>query len=286
LSTVEFEHPVRVIEPPAPGLRRAFGDVAHQRAAFAYFVRRFAMKVVGRTFLGWAWIVLPVLIPLLLGTLVYGGILGVSVPGFPYLLYFTVASGAWMLFSRTTYMAVRSLEITRREIRRLYIPRLLPLVAAVTMPVLTLGVYATLGTGVVVFYVITRDIFYLDLTWATLLVPFGLLMLVVFAYATALWVAPIAPRARDVRRGASYALGVWYFVTPVLYPIDQIPAGWRFLASLNPVTAPIEIVKQGLIGVGTVTATGIAVYFGMLLAVGTFGLRSFFRKERRDLVNY
>jgi lipopolysaccharide transport system permease protein len=286
LSTAEFEHPVRVIEPPAPGVRRALAEVGHHRAALAYFVRRFAMKTIGRTFLGWAWIVLPVLIPLLLGTLVYGGILGVSVPGVPYLLYFTVASGAWIFFSRTTYLAIRSLEITRREIRRLYIPRLLPLVAAVTTPAMTLGVFVVLGSGVVAFYVLTRDTFYLDLSWATLAVPLGFGMLMAFAYAVALWFAPLAPRARDVRRGAGYVLGIWYFLTPVLYPIGQIPSGWRFLASLNPITAPIEIIKQGLIGVGTVTATGLAVYAGLLLVVGTLGLRSFFRKERRDAVHY
>ena len=57
----------------------------------------------------------------------------------------------------------------------------------------------------------------------------------------------LAPRAaaRDVRRLAGTVLGVWYFLTPVVYPIGEIPAGWRFLASLNPITAPIELFKQG-----------------------------------------
>jgi lipopolysaccharide transport system permease protein len=111
-------------------------------------------------------------------------------------------------------------------------------------------------------------------------------MLIALGLAIALSLAPIAPRARDVRRFTAYGLNVWYFLTPVLYPIGQIPAAWRFLASLNPVTAPIEIIKQGFFGAGDVTATGLAIYFGMLLVVGALGLRTFLPKERRDVVNY
>jgi lipopolysaccharide transport system permease protein len=277
---------MRVIEPPAPGLRRAIREAWHQRAAIGYFVRRFAQKNIGRSFLGWFWIVIPVLIPLLLGSLVFGGILGVSVPGVPYLLYFAIASGAWILFNRTTYFGVRSLEITRRELRRVYVPRLIPFVSAVTTPLLTLAVYLVLSLGTVLFYVLVRGHFYLDLGPDTLLVPVGYLMLIALGLAIALSLAPIAPRARDVRRFTAYGLNVWYFLTPVLYPIGQIPAGWRFLASLNPATAPIEIIKQGFFGAGDVTATGLAMYFGMLLVFGALGFRTFLPKERRDVVNY
>ena len=67
------------------------------------------------------------MIPLFLGALVFGGILGVGVPGIPYLLYFAVTLGVWVVFSQTAYLQTRSLEITRSEVRRLYVPRLIPL---------------------------------------------------------------------------------------------------------------------------------------------------------------
>jgi lipopolysaccharide transport system permease protein len=79
---------------------------------------------------------------------------------------------------------------------------------------------------------------------------------------------------------------VWYFLTPVIYPIDEIPAGWQFLASLNPITAPLELFKQGLIGVGEVTSLGVAAYFSSLIVVTVVGLRIFLPKERRDSAHY
>jgi ABC-type polysaccharide/polyol phosphate export permease len=276
----------RVIDAPAPGLRRYLAEMRRQRHAFGYFVRQYVQKRIGRTFLGYLWIFLPVLVPLFMGALVFGGILGVSIPGVPYFLYFIVALSAWSLFSMTAYWATRSLEIMRSEVRRLYVPRLIPLISAMTLPVITLFIYIAIMACATGFYVLERGEFYLELRPATLLVPVAVLMLIVFALACGLWFSPLAPRARDVRRTAGYVLGVWYFLTPVVYPIDEIPSGWQFLASLNPITAPIELYKQGLIGTGEVTSLGLAVYFGGLVAVTAVGLRIFLAKERRDRVHY
>lgn len=278
--------PLRVIEPPTPGLTRYVADIWRHRPAFLYYARRYMRKRYGRTFLGYIWLFLPALLPLFLGALVFGGILGVSVPGVPYFLYFAVALSGWLLFSQTAYFGTRSLEISRSDIRRLYIPRLIPLTSAMTLPTITYLIYVLIIACTVGFYVLTRGEFYLDLRPATLLVPVGLVMLLVFAWACALWFSPLAPRARDVRRLSSYVIGFWYFLTPVMYPIDEIPSGYQFLASLNPITAPIELIKDGLLDVGDVTSLGLVAYFVALAVVGGVGLRMFLPKERRDIAFY
>ena len=278
--------PRRVVEPPAPGLRRYLSEIWHQRAAFGYFTTRFVQKRISRTFLGWLWLFLPVLLPLFMGALVFGGILEVKTPGVPYFLYFIVALSAWTVFATTAYWATRSLEITRSEIRRLYIPRLIPLIASVTLPLLTFAIYMVVLACATGFYLLDRGELYLDLGPETLLVPVAVVMLLAFALASGLWFSPLAPRARDVRRLAGTVLGIWYFLTPVVYPIGEIPSGWRFLASLNPITAPIEMFKQGLIDIGDVTSLGLAVYGGGLVIVTVVGLRIFLPKERRDSVHY
>jgi lipopolysaccharide transport system permease protein len=249
-------------------------------------VQRYLRKRTGRTFFGYLWFVLPYVLPLLIGTLVFGGILGVSVPGVPYFLYFCVTLGVWLLFSQTAYLSTRSLEITRSEIRRVYVPRLLSLTAASTIPMTAFVFYTVLMFGVVGFYVLTRGEFYLALRPATLLVLPALAMLVVFGWACALWFSTLAPRARDVRRLATYVIGFWYFLTPVMYPIDEIPSDYQFLASLNPITAPIELVKDGWLDVGDVTTLGVAMYFAWLAVAIVGGLLIFVPKERRDMAFY
>ncbi len=274
---------LRVIEPISPGIRRAVADIRRQAPAFGFFWRRYLRKRYGRTFFGYLWLFLPVLLPLLVGALVFGGILGVDVGPVPYFLYFTIALGAWTVFSMTAYFSTRSLEISRSEIRRIYVPRLVPLISAMALPVITYLIYVVLAAGATGFYVLERGEFYLELGPETLLVPGAVVMLITLGLACGLWFSPLAPRARDVRRLAGYVLGFIYFLTPVMYPIDEIPEGYRFLASLNPVTAPIEMIKQGTMGIGEVTTLGVSVYFGALLLIASIGLLMFRAKERRDV---
>ena len=108
---------LRVIEPPAPGIRRTRGRrYWHYRAAFPFFVRRFLSKRYGRTFLGMIWLFLPVAPAAVHGRASSSAASSASsIPGVPYFLYFIVASRAWHLFSQTAYLATRSLEISRSE---------------------------------------------------------------------------------------------------------------------------------------------------------------------------
>jgi lipopolysaccharide transport system permease protein len=280
-------HRLRVIEPPSPSARGTLGEAWRYRHAYLYFLRQNIRRRYGRTFLGYLWIFLPVVVPVLLGSLVFGGILGVSPGGgIPYFLYFIIASAAWFAFSTTAFFATRSLEINRSVLGRVRVPRLIPEAAALALPGVGVLIYLVMGAGAVVFYVITRGEFYLVLEPVTLLVPVALVLLILFGLACGLWFSPLAARARDVRRLAGYVLGFWYFLTPVIYPIEEIPSSYRFLASLNPVTAPIETFKFGLLGIGEVTVLGVAVFFGALIVVSVIGLRLFLASERRGIARY
>jgi lipopolysaccharide transport system permease protein len=278
---------LRVIEAPSRGMRKWLAECWRFRSAFGYYLLAYMRKRYGRTFLGYIWLVLPIVLPLLLSSLVFGGILGVQVPnGVPYFLYFTITSAIWIVFAGTAYYATRSLEITRSNLRKTYLPRLVPLSAAFSLSLLNFAIYGVIGTGTVIYYVLAKNKFYLDLRPATLLAPVAVAMLIVFALAVGLWFSPLAPRARDVRRLAGYVIGMWYMITPIIWPIEKIPSSYRFLAALNPVTAPVELFKSALIGIGDVTVTSLIAWAVGLVLAASLGLRLFLSKERRDVAWY
>jgi lipopolysaccharide transport system permease protein len=210
-------------------------------------------------------------------------VLGISGGGAPYLLVFVIATSTWELFAQAAYWSTRSLELSRRELRTVYVPRIVPLAAAFAPALIEYLIYLGIAAAVVVWYVAADGTFYLEFGPETALVGAGLVLILLLGIGIGLWTAPLAVRARDVRFVLTYVLGFWYFLTPVIYPIEAIPERYRSLASVNPVTAPIEMVKRGLLGFGELPVEAIAISLGTIVALFAGGLYAFARHEAAAL---
>jgi lipopolysaccharide transport system permease protein len=72
----------------------------------------------------------------------------------------------------------------------------------------------------------------LDLVW----LPVVMLVQLLFTAGLALLVAAITVHFRDVRDLLTNVLYLWFFATPILYPVTQAPPGVRPWLRLNPFT--------------------------------------------------
>lgn len=92
------------------------------------------------------------------------------------------------------------------------------------------------------------------------LVPALLAIQLVTLLGMALVVATCNLFFRDLERMSSVAIHLLFYLTPIVYPADQVPADWRWVLSLNPF-ASLVMCWQGLFyGGGVPLATlGLAV---------------------------
>lgn len=72
------------------------------------------------------------------------------------------------------------------------------------------------------------------LSWPLLLFPVVVVLQLTFTYALALVVASLAVRFRDVLHVVPNALMLWFFLTPIFYPVSAVPQPYRLLATVNP----------------------------------------------------
>jgi lipopolysaccharide transport system permease protein len=72
----------------------------------------------------------------------------------------------------------------------------------------------------------------------------------------------------------------WYFATPVIYPISSLPPQYRPIAELNPLSAPVEMVKFGFLDTAAPEVKSMLVSFASLALVLFGGLWMFNRFER------
>lgn len=240
------ELPLHVVEPCRPGVVNAWRDAWRYRRMLAFFGQRFLRKRTARTWLGTLWIPLRPTVNLVARILVFGGLIGIATGDTPYPLYFVVATALWQLFSETLTWGVRSLELNRKMLADIYVPRLLVVVSALIPSLLEFAVYVVFAIFGLAYYFVRADVLYLNLDAFTLLAPAGLVLMALLGVGLGLFLAAAGARARDLRFALGYGLGFLYFMTPVIYPLSAVPNQWRPVAELNPLTGAMEMVKRGL----------------------------------------
>jgi lipopolysaccharide transport system permease protein len=269
---------VLVIRPRRAGMIARLREFFAYRRLLPYFARRNVQQRYARTYLGWLWLPLRPSIDVVTSSLIFGGVLGVGTGNTPYLIFFLVASGAWQFFSQTAYFATRSIQMNRSLSRRVYIPRLVPLVSSLAFPLAEFIIYLAIAGVALGFYVLRDGVFYLQVGPATLIALAGLALLSLQGLVIGLWLSPFAALFRDVRFGLGYVLGFSKFLTPVIYPLSSVPSSYRTLASLNPITAPIEMTKYGFFHGGEIGLASVASSLSLTFAFLIRGLWFFSRK--------
>src|SRR5262245_29787723 len=98
-------------------------EVWRYRRILFFFAVRAVKGLYSNTKMGIWWLLVRPLGPGLVGTLVYGGVLGAPSDGLPYFLFFLSGSIIWDFFARPLTRASRGIESNRQLLTKLYLPR-------------------------------------------------------------------------------------------------------------------------------------------------------------------
>lgn len=84
---------------------------------------------------------------------------------------------------------------------------------------------------------------------------------------------------RDVSQLLGMVLNAWFFLTPIVYPLGQVPERFRGWVELNPLTALVGLYRQALFGPVGEWPGGIPALLATAVVVLSAGLWTFRRLE-------
>ena len=278
--------PVRVYV-PRRRLDLRLGEVWAYRYVIPFFGVSFIKRRFRDTWLGLLWVPLRPGLQTLFKAFVFGGLLQVSSGTRPYLIFLMVGQAGWDLFDKAVYWSFRPLTTNRRVLARTPVPWAAGVLSALIPAGVDAAQFVLIGGIASVYYKLTEGSFYFDVSAGSAgqLVG-GVVLLCLWAVSVGLIIAPLVVKARDVRFLIRYTISFWYFLTPVLYATSSLPAGYRAFAEYNPITAPIEMIKDSLLGTGAPGTASLAVSvigLAVALPVGLFTCSAFERQAHARL---
>ena len=110
--------------------------------------------------------------------------------------------------------------------------------------------------------------------------PFLLLILAGYGLGGGIIVSALTTRYRDLANLVNFGVTLAMYATPVIYPVSAVPAHYRWVMRLNPLTVLMEGFRLGFLGVGEVGVAQLAASFGIMLVVLAVGLMLFTHVER------
>jgi lipopolysaccharide transport system permease protein len=227
-----------------------------------------------QTALGVAWVVLQPLLGALIFTVVFGLIARMPSDGAPYIVVAYSGLLAWTYFSSGLSRISGSLVANAELIRKVFFPRLLLPLGVLPSILLDLACATVLMFGLLAIHGLPPH-------WGVVFFPFGVLLLTLPALGLGMIAGSLAVRYRDIQHIVPLAVQLLMFASPVGYAASAVPERLQPFYALNPLVAPIELVRWSLTGAGAVSLPSLAYALVVGLVLLVLGLVVFRLTERK-----
>ncbi len=159
----------------------------------------------------------------------------------PYPLYVLLSTMLWRIFSGSLNSPIQALGEAKVILTRIKFPPEAVLLSKIGQLLFTFLIDLVLVSILAIWLQFIPS-------WTLILLPVGIVSLCILGMAIGMLIAPLACLYQDISNGLALIMRVWFFVTPVIYPVpDEGPL--RLLTTINPVT-PLLVTSRELATTG------------------------------------
>jgi len=214
-----------------------------------------------RALFGFLWVIInPLLQMIIIGTIFS---FFIKIPN--YFLFLFSGLLPWSFFSLSFSKATSSYISERLLLKKAKFPKELIPTSIILANFLHLIISLGLFTIVLLLFGL------LNPTNLLLLIP-GLMWLVIFTLGVSFMTAVLQVRFRDVNFITQTLLVLWFYSTPILYSVSQIPERLNVIFRLNPLTSVFEIFHCALVNQCEINSQTLIINLLITLLVVIIGL--------------
>ncbi len=242
------------------------------------FFKRDFITFYKQTILGPLWYLIQPSVTALTYYVVFAKIAKIPTAGLPPFLFYMSGIVLWSYFSPCLTNNSEVFSKNASLFNKVYFPRLVVPISVAMSGMVAFAIQFTLLLCVTVGFILQGA--EVALHWLALsLVPLLVLYVGALGTGVGLIVSALTVRFRDLVFATSFATQLWMYASPVVYPYSQVPEKYRWFFHLNPMTAPIELLRSFLFGTSDVSASLLAANLTVTIALLLIGLVLFSRAQ-------
>ena len=268
-----------VIQPRKKLLDIDFKGIWQYRDLFRMFVKRDIITVYKQTILGPLWFFFQPVFTTVMYMFVFATLAGISTGGIPQALFYMSGTLLWNYFTACFTTGQNTFTGNQSVFSKVYFPRLVAPLAGITSGFIKALIQTLPLIVVYIYYVLDGEP--IHLTWEFLLTPVLFVLIALMGLGCGLIISALTVRYRDLNNLVTFALQLWMYSTPVIYPVSI--SGDRTLTAFlkgNPLQGIFTDFRYMLTGIGEMDWWGLLYSAVFTIVILFLGIIIFNRQER------
>lgn len=267
-----------VISPQSRWFGLNIADLWRYRDLILLFVRRDFVTYYKQTFLGPLWYIIVPLFNTLVFTVIFGKIARIPTDGVPPFLFYLAGNVVWGYFAQCVNGISNTFVTNAQIFSKVFFPRL-------TVPISV--VISGLFQFVIQFSIFLMVLGYFKYSGSNinpnrlvLTLPLILLQMAILGFGIGICVSSLTTKYRDLQYVIGFFVQLWLYMTPIVYPLSQIPSRFHLLYSLNPMVSTVEVFRAAFLGTYSIEFVYVILSVFVTLAIFFTGVLLFNRVEK------
>jgi len=228
-------------------------------------VRRDFVSMYKQTVLGPLWFVIQPVLTTLVFTLVFGNIAKISTDGLPQILFYMAGITCWNFFAESLTKTSETFTQNAAVFGKVYFPRIIVPLSIIISNLLKLAIQLALFWAFLGYYWLSTET--VQPNSAALLLPLLIILMGGIGLGMGMIISALTTKYRDLRFLLNFAVQLFMYATPVIYPLSTLPEKYKIFILANPITPIVETFRYGFLGKGSFDIIYLSYSFGFMVLV-------------------
>jgi lipopolysaccharide transport system permease protein len=259
------------------------------RDLIGLFVKKEFIARYRQTILGPVWYILQPLLMSGVLSFVFGSLGGMSTDGVPHLLFYLSGLVTWGYFTAAFQQTADVLVANAYIFRKVYFPRLVMPLSVVISKALIFFTQFFVFLAMLVFYKFftqAKDSLHPDFIKMLVMTPIVLGITALLSLGWGLIFAAVTVKYKDFSHVLSFFIQLWFYGTPIVYPVSKIPEKFHPYLFLNPLIAAVDGFRSAFLGVDNLMVGSLigAIIFSAASVVVGIVMFNFIERDFIDVI--
>jgi lipopolysaccharide transport system permease protein len=242
------------------------------------FVRRDFIIFYKQSILGPLWYIIQPLFNTLVFTLIFGKVAKIPTDGVPPFIFYLSGTVVWAYFASCLNQTGTTFVANAGVFGKVYFPRVtVPIsIAITTVYQFIIQFMIFLGFFIYFWYVgtdIKPSIYVFTL-------PLILLHMAILSVGMGLIISATTAKYRDLTFAMGFMVPLWMYLTPVVYPLSEVPDKFKIFILINSMTAVVESFRGAFLGASSLTPQDLLLSIILTILFFIGGIIVFSRVEK------